>query len=401
MKIPERRAQLGAQKVLVVGAGTRFLSAMSYYTIRFANALSSRFDVTVVPMRQLLPTFIYPGRSRVGSVATSLKYNSTVDVLDGIDWYWLWSIVPVLKSIRVRRPDVVIFQWWTGTVLHSYLLIALFAKLSGASLIVEFHEILDTSEERIPLARAWVKGLGIPFFRLASGFVIHSEADRTSLEGRYNLGKRPCALIHHGPFDHHIAQPSNGQPETRAYREAPDGVLNLLYFGIIRPYKGVPDLIEAFGMLDSSEVEKFWLTIVGEIWENEDRLLEQIRLNPHRERITLINRFVRDDEVVALFSGADAVILPYHRSSASGPAHITMSAGLPLVITAVGGLPAAVADYEGAVLVPPNDPDALVKAILGLDDLSDRRYKDPHSWGETVARYEGLMLEMAEGRATR
>jgi hypothetical protein len=57
-------------KVVVVGAGTRFLSAMSYYTIRLANALGGPFDVVAIPMRQLLPTFMYPGRSRVGSMAT-------------------------------------------------------------------------------------------------------------------------------------------------------------------------------------------------------------------------------------------------------------------------------------------------------------------------------------------
>ena len=63
-------------KVLVVGAGTRFLSAMSYYTIRLTNALTTQFSVAAVPMRQLIPTFLYPGRSRVGSMTTRLEYDS-------------------------------------------------------------------------------------------------------------------------------------------------------------------------------------------------------------------------------------------------------------------------------------------------------------------------------------
>ena len=381
-------------KVVVVGAGTRFLSAMSYYTIRLANALGGRFDVVAIPMRQLLPTFMYPGRSRVGSMATRLEYDPAVEVLDGVDWYWGPSLLRALNTLRRKSPEVVIFEWWTGTVLHSYLAIALVAKLLGAKIIVEFHEVLDTSEENIPLARAYVRALGRPFFRLASGFVIHSDADRVPLEQRYQLRGRPCELVHHGPFDHHVSKQASDQPLPAVHREAPAGTLNLLYFGIIRPYKGVADLIEAFGLLDDDEAENYWLTIVGEIWEGWDLPAQQIASHRHQKRITLVNRFVDDDEVAAYFAGADAVVLPYHRSSASGPAHIAMSAGLPLVITSVGGLPGAVAEYEGAILVPPHDATALRDAIRDLPKLCGQTYKDPHSWDRTVTRFADLMKRL-------
>src|ERR1017187_6044588 len=76
------------QRVLVVGAGTHFLSAMSYYTLRLTNALADRHTVGAIPMRRLIPTFLYPGRSRVGTTATRLDYDSAIDVFDGIDWFW-------------------------------------------------------------------------------------------------------------------------------------------------------------------------------------------------------------------------------------------------------------------------------------------------------------------------
>lgn len=391
----------GPSKILVVGAGTRFLSAMSYYTIRLANALTSRFVVAAIPMRQLLPTFMYPGRSRVGSATTQLEYSPAVNVLDGVDWYWGPGFVRTLNALRRWRPEVVIFEWWTGTVLHSYLVIALLARLLGASVVVEFHEVLDTSEEQIPLARAWVRALGLPFFRLASGFVVHSDADREPLERRYRLRGRPCMLIPHGPFDHHVAKQLVSRATCLTRREAPPEILNLFYFGIIRQYKGVTDLIEAFGMLDDEEANDYWLTIVGEVWEDLDRLSELVDNNRHRNRITLVNRFVDDDEVRGYFASADAVVLPYHRSSASGPAHIAMSSGLPLVVTAVGGLPAAVADYEGAILVPSRDPTAMRDAIRQLHNLRGRTYKDPHSWERTVSRFGELMQRLRNSLATR
>jgi glycosyltransferase involved in cell wall biosynthesis len=367
---------------------------MSYYTIRLTNALAARFTVAAVPMRQLIPTFMYPGRSRVGSVTTRLAYEPAVKVLDGIDWYWLPNLFRVLNSVRKWRPNVVIFEWWTGTVLHSYLALALLARLLGASVIVEFHEVLDSSEDQIPIARAWVWALGWPFFRLASGFVIHSDTDREQLEKRYRLGARPCVLIPHGPFDHHVSrQPTDGSAQV-ARRTAPPNALNLLYFGIIRPYKGLEDLIQAFEILDEEEVQRYWLTVVGEVWEGWDLPIKQIQSSRHRERITLVDRFVNDDEVAEYFAGADAVVLPYHRSSASGPAHVAMSSGLPLVVTAVGGLPAAVADYKGAVLVPPHDAVALRDGIRQLPGLLGRSYDDPHSWDRTATRYGKLMEQI-------
>jgi glycosyltransferase involved in cell wall biosynthesis len=378
-------------RVLVVGAGTRLLSAMSYYTIRLTNALAGRFRVAFIPMRQLIPTFLYPGRSRVGSTSTRLQYEPTVTVMEGIDWYWGLNIFRDLHAVRKWRPDVVIFEWWTGTVLHTYLVIALLARLQGASVIVEFHEVLDTGEERIPVARAWVWLMGRPFFRLASAFVIHSDSDRLPLDQRYGLRGRPCVIVPHGPNDHHAAtQLPDGSAPT-ATRTAPPESLNLLFFGIIRPYKGLEDLIRAFEGLEDDEVQNYWLTVVGETWEGWDLPVQLIEQSRHRARITLVNRFVDDDEVVAHFAGADAVVLPYHRSSASSPASVAMSNGLPLVITDVGGLPAAVADYEGAILVSPRDPSMLRDAIRRLPALRGQRFRNPHSWDRTVADYDELL----------
>jgi glycosyltransferase involved in cell wall biosynthesis len=368
---------------------------MSYYTIRLVNALAGRFAVAVIPMRQLIPTFLYPGRSRVGTTTTWLDYDPAVTVLKGVDWYLVPNLFSDLNSLRKWRPDVVIFQWWTGTVLHTYLAIALLSRLLGAFVIVEFHEVLDSSEQRIPFARAWVRVLGRPFFALASAFVIHSDSDRAPLEKRYRLRERPCVVIPLGPMDHHaFKEPCDGSAPV-TLRAAPADTLNLLFFGIIRPYKGLEDLVRAFDSLDDEEVTSYWLTVVGESWEGWDLPIRLIRSSRHRERITFVNHFVTDDEVIAQFAGADAVVLPYHRSSASSPAHVAMSNGLPLVVTAVGGLPEAVADYEGAILVPPRDPAALRDAIRRLPNLCGRRYKDPHSWDRSVTRYVELMEQLA------
>jgi glycosyltransferase involved in cell wall biosynthesis len=388
----------GVPRVLVIGAGTRLLSAMSYYTIQLTNALAQRFAVATIPMRQLIPTFLYPGRSRVGLISTRLELDRTVAVMGEIDWFWGANLARAVWRLRAWRPDTVVFQWWTGSVLHTYLALALFARLWGTRVVVEFHEVLDTAEQRIPLARAWVRVLGRPFFGLADAFVIHSEADREPISERYAVGNRPCVVIPHGPIDHFA---SNDHSSSLPLRDPPTGVVNLLFFGTIRPYKGLEDLVEAFELLDDDEVALYWLTVVGETWEGWELPIRLIESSRHRSRITLVNRFVEDEEVSAYFAGADAAVLPYHRSSASSPASVAMANGLPLVLTAVGGLPEAVADYEGAILVPPHDPRALRDAIRRLPQLCGRRYHDQHSWEHTASAYEGLInrLRMPVGRS--
>jgi glycosyltransferase involved in cell wall biosynthesis len=107
---------------------------------------------------------------------------------------------------------------------------------------------------------------------------------------------------------------------------------------------------------------------------------------------------VTDTELAEYFANADAVVLPYHRSSASGPLQIAMSAGLPVVVTAVGGLVDAVRDYPGALLVPPRDVSALRGALLGLPALRGQRYPDPHSW-ESVADEFTTLIDQVRGAA--
>jgi glycosyltransferase involved in cell wall biosynthesis len=349
------------------------------------NALAQSHKVSAILMRQLLPTRFYPGRERVGANLTRLEYDPAVRVFDGVDWYWLPSMLRALAFLIEERPDVVVFQWWSGTVLHSYLLLALVTRLLRARVVIEFHEVLDTGEAKLRLAQAYVRLIAPLVAHLAHGFVIHSEYDRKLLQVYYNLERRPIALIPHGPYDHY--QLTAGEQK---HRPAPLSCCNLLFFGVIRPYKGLEDLIRAFDALPEDEIASYWLTIVGETWEQWTIPTSLINQSRYRDRITFVNRYVSDTEVAQFFAGADAVVMPYHRASTSGPLHIAMSWGLPIVVTRVGGLVEAVAGYEGAILVPPGDVALLQGALSQVAQLRGRRYADLHSWERSITCYHEL-----------
>lgn len=371
-----------ATRVLVVGSGWRFTSGISYYTCRLANAFAERTTTSAVLMRRLVPRFAYPGRSRVGSVVNDVDYAPEVDVYDGIDWYWGPSTRGLRGFLDRTRPDVVVLQWWTGAVLHSYLLLTSLVRARGAKVVVEWHEVQDTGEARIPGVVRYVRSAMGLLLRRVDAHVVHSEFDSELLQKAYGLDPRQITTIPHGPYDHVLDTAA-----VHADAATADSPLRLLFFGTIRPYKGLEDLVEAFSSLPRDLAEKFRLTVVGETWEGWTEPLDAIAASPHRDRIDLVNRYVTDAEVRTHFAAADAVVLPYRRSSSSGPLQMAMSAGLPTVVTSVGGLVEAAGDYDGAIFVPPRAPVALATALQRLLDLRGERYADPHSWETSVTRF--------------
>lgn len=169
-----------------------------------------------------------------------------------------------------------------------------------------------------------------------------------------------------------------------------DGVCRLLYFGVIRSFKGVEDIVDALDMLSEPDAARFELTVVGETWEGWTLPAQRIAESCHRDRITFVNRYVTDSEVASFFSAADAVVLPYHRSSASGPLHVAMASGLPVIVSRVRSLIEASEGYEGAVMVPPQDPAAIRAAMERVYELRGTRFAGVHSWERTVDAYHSL-----------
>jgi glycosyltransferase involved in cell wall biosynthesis len=216
--------------------------------------------------------------------------------------------------------------------------------------------------------------------------IAHSQAELDAIRSAYSIADKRTVVIPHGEYDHYLG----GTP----VREAPPGACNFLYFGVIRPFKGVETLVRAFQSFSADEVANYWLTIVGETWEGWTLPRDLVENGPHRERITFVNRYVTDVEASGYFAGADVVVLPYRRSTQSGPLHIAMAHGLPVVVSGVGGITEATAGYEGAILVPPDSSERLTAAIRQAALLRDRRFAGSRAWTEIAPRYARFLREV-------
>jgi glycosyltransferase involved in cell wall biosynthesis len=287
--------------------------------------------------------------------------------------------------LRLRRgldADLVHYQWLTMPSLDARLLSPRRPRLITA------HYVLPPQPGRRQVASAR------RLFASMDAVIAHSEHGAARLREQVGLDPARVRVIPHGAFDYLTRLPEEKPlPAELAGANGPV----ILFFGLLRPYKGLDTLLQAFRQLKDAE-----LWIVG----NPRMDLGPLRnlAAEARGRVHFVTRFVEDAEVPALFRRADIVTLPYRDVEHSGVLYTGLAFGKPMVLTSVGGFP-EVAASGAARLVPPEDPDALAAALAEL--IVDREAREQlsqaarqaaagrYSWdtigGQTRALYEELL----------
>ena len=347
---------------LVVGPSKLFMSGISYYTIRLANALSVNNGVSAVCMRKMLPRFLFPGKNRVGRQISALDFLPDVEVFDELDYNDPRSWSKACSFIREKKPSTIILQWWTCSIAHMFMMLVKAGKKSNSKILLEMHEVTDPIENRNFLLRIYSRLAGKMLFPYVDGFVTHSESDKVEVSSAYGIDKSTITTIPLAPFDHY----GNDWTQKQAKKELGlDGEFVILSFGLVRTYKGIPYLIEAFNRLPKVVAENSNLLIVGEVWDDRETLLSSIHESKYSDRIRLVDEYVPDEEVPVYFSASDVICLPYLRASQSAVAHIGITFGKPMIVSSVGGLKESMSCYEGTSFVPPADADAIADEIAG------------------------------------
>jgi glycosyltransferase involved in cell wall biosynthesis len=279
--------------------------------------------------------------------------------------------------------DVVHYQWLTLPGIDRRLLPPTRPRVMTA------HYILPPDASRRAVRSAQ------KVFGAMDAVVAHSEHSAARLRDEVGLPAERVRVIPHGAFDYLTRLPEEKPlPEELEGAEGPV----VLSFGLLRPYKGLENLLEAFGELGSGA--ELW--IVGNPRMTVEPLHELAALTGAKVRF--VTRFVEDAEIPAIFRRADVVALPYLDAEHSGVLYTGLAFGKPLVVSAVGGFP-EVAETGAARLVPPGDTAALASALRELIDDEAARTElaaaaraaaaGPYSWDEaarlTLALYEELL----------
>jgi glycosyltransferase involved in cell wall biosynthesis len=252
--------------------------------------------------------------------------------------------VPDMVSYRrvAREADVVHFQWLTAQPLDVHL-------LPAPPVVLTAHDLLP----REP--RPGQVGAQRKLYRTVDAVIVHSERGRARLLDATSVDPAKVHIIHHGAFEHLARQP--GEIPLPAELATVGGPV-VLFFGLIRPYKGLDVLLDAWRGLDGAE-----LWVVGRSRIELDDLRASAPAN-----VRFITRFVSDAELPAYFRRADVVVLPYReteRFDQSGVLFTALAFARAIVLSDVGGF-GEVAATGAAELVAPGDPSTLREALSRL-----------------------------------
>lgn len=362
----------------IIGPAHPYRGGIAHHTTLLHQRLGVSHDVSTVSFRRLYPSMLFPGKSQTdaGKPGDGIPAERLIDSMNPLTW------AQAGRRVSSLRPDYVLVQWWQaffGPCLSSVI-----ARTRPAKTIFICHNVLP--HESNPL----FKRLAMMALRKGDGFIVHAREEQDLLADL--LPGRPVVRT---PLPAFEVFPRKGISKEDARAQLKVAGRVVLFFGLVRKYKGLMDLISAMDLLKGKGIT---CLVVGEFYDGKDQYLGEIERRGLGDSIRVIDRYVPNDEVEPYFAAADVVVLPYVSATQSAIVQVAYHFEKPVVATKVGGLPEAVDDGRTGLLVPPRDPDALAGAILRYFDgnmepaLADgvRSAKERFSWDRTIEALESL-----------
>ncbi|MET8001427.1 glycosyltransferase family 4 protein [Nonomuraea glycinis] len=317
-------------RIAIVGPTYPYKGGGAQHTTELAHRLAALgHDVVIESWKAQYPSFLYPGQQTIDA-PEGTPYPRTERVLD-----WRRPDGWVAAGRRLRTADLVILAVLSPVQVPAYLGI-LYGTGGKVRTVALCHNVLP--HERKPYDRPLMKAL----LKRVGGVLTHS-GQQAELARELTGG--PVSVA---PLPPHL-------PSTHAGRS--DEVhRRLLFFGMVRPYKGLDVLLRALP-------DGVALTVAGEFWGGLDATRELIGELGLGDRVDLRPGYVAADDVPKLFAEADALVLPYRNATASQNVWLGHEHGVPVIATRVGALADHVIDGVDGLLVEPDDVAALRRTI--------------------------------------
>ena len=370
-------------KIVLVGPFPPFRGGISDLNAALADHLSKRHEIHAINFTTQYPKVLFPGK-------TQFKKGDSAQEVDSIRC--LSSINPfswrktAYKIIDID-PDLVLFRFWLPFFAPAFSGVAKKIRKYSDATIMAICDNIIPHEERLLDTR-----LTKIFFGFIDSFIVLSKKVENELlsfvpEAKYKYSPHPIYSI----FNNTLSKEQAKAELKLATKKV------LLFFGLIREYKGLDILINAMEKI-KTELEDYTLLIVGECYENENKYTELIKKAGITDNVKCHYSFIPDNEVGKYFSAADVVVLPYKTASQSGIVQIAYHFDTPVIVSNVGGLPEIVDEGKTGYCVEPNS-NAFAKAIKAFyenDNISEMnsnisQYKSQFSWDAMVKAIEKLV----------
>lgn len=376
------------KKIVLVGPVHPLRGGIAKFNERLAQQLmDDSHDVTLYNFSLQYPSWLFPGKTQYSHspAPENLTIKTVINSINPLNW---WKVGREIASLK---PDLVIFRYWLPFMAPCLGSIARQIKKRTKRLQHTTH-LLAIVDNALPHEkRPGDHTLTHYFTQSMDAFMVMSEHVKQDLR---KFTDRPVTLFPHPLYDNF--GPRHDSQAARKHLNWPLASYIFLFFGFIRHYKGLDLLLEALTHPFLAD-ENFKLVIAGEIYSDENKLMEQIDNSPVRHKLIVQTDFIPDDEVGYYFSAADCVVQPYRSATQSGVSPLAYHFEVPIIVTRVGGLPDLVPDGIGHICEP--DPESIAQALFYmLHHFNNDNYKiqisqekEKLSWNSfTRAMWSGL-----------
>ena len=333
-------------KIAILSSFYPLRGGISQFNASLLEGLGKLHDVRAFSFKRQYPEILFPGKTQYvtpDDEAVPVEAEALLDTANP------FSYVKTARAIRAWGPDLLVMKYWMSWFAPS---------LGWVERHVGTHcKVVPVLDNVIPHEPHWFdKPLTRWFLSGCDGYITMSQSvtdDLLSLkpEARY-------ALLPH-PLYSHFGQRLSREQAASSLGIDPS-LKTLLFFGLIRDYKGLDILLEAFRGLP----DDYQLVIAGEPYGPFDKYQAIIDSLPGKDRIHVFPDYVRDSEVKRFFSAADVTVLPYRSATQSGISSVSYHFEVPMIVTDVGGLKGTIGDRGTGLVAPLAEPESIRKEIL-------------------------------------
>lgn len=370
-------------KIIILGTAWPYRGGLATFNERLARQFQDEgHEVMVWTFTLQYPSFLFPGKTQYTSdpAPEGLHIERRLNACNPFNW------VRVARALRRLQPDMLICCYW----------MAFFAPLYGTicRLVKRNHHTRCVAlvHNMFPHEKSVLDKLFAPYFvHSQDAFVALSES---VVHDIHSLTSAPATSSPHPIYDHYGARLSKEEACAKLGLDATKQYM--LFFGLVRAYKGLDLLLDAMGKIKDT-LPDVQLLIAGEFYEDEDKYRQQIAREELTDRVIIRNEFITDSELAYYFGAADLIVQPYKSATQSGVTQVAFHFEKPILVTNVGGLGEIVHHEKMGYAVAPDGQEiaeSIADYFLHNRQAAFTQYlqkeKVRYSWDKLTAAFENI-----------
>ncbi len=329
-------------KIVIVGSAHPYRGGLASFNERLAKEfVAEGHDVEIVTFTLQYPSFLFPGKTQF----TDSPKPAQLDIVRRINSTNPFNWMKVGREIRDKNADLVIFCYWMSFMAPSFGKIARIVHRNGKTKCIALVHNMIPHEQNI-----LDKILPPYFVKSMDGFFALSKSVADDIN-HFDKHNKPKTFSPHPIYDHYGIRLDRNEALQQLGLD--QNCKYILFFGLVRAYKGLDLLLQAFAdtRIKDSNIK---LIVAGEFYQDENIYRKQISELGIEDKIIIHNEFIPDDKVNLYFSAADIIAQTYKSATQSGVTQIAFHFEKPMLVTNVGGLGEIVINNKSGYVVEPN-----------------------------------------------